>query len=326
MIAIGVRVIPILLISPITDGYYFTTESISCVLSLENPYNHTFSAIPSSLLTKGSESIFAYLPFVTIFSTPFYLIGDIRYGFTLSDILIGFAIYRINLKSHSHKAILLSSIYLFFPFTIGWTVWAGVNTNIGVAFLMLSVMFMQDHRGLEAGTCFGLSLAALQLSWIVMPFLFYYFFKNGLKRFFLYSIAVCGMIMIPFFAAGINDMVYDVLLFHLTRQTAPVFIMNSFPHAEINVSINGFLHTFLGFEIPLYVKAFILLPTIFILLRKSTDFRKTVFNALIFSIIFLFILPNNLLINYLVLPLSLLLIVSHCNRGKRYDLQSKNSK
>lgn len=103
LLAASIRLILIYLLSPITDGFYFTTESVSCILSLKNPYNHTFTTIPSNLITKGSESVFAYLPFVPIFSILFYLLGDIRYGFILCDILIGYTIYRINKKMGSQK-------------------------------------------------------------------------------------------------------------------------------------------------------------------------------------------------------------------------------
>ncbi|MFH0748817.1 MAG: hypothetical protein V1915_02705 [Candidatus Bathyarchaeota archaeon] len=308
ILAISIRFIVLYFFSPITDGFYFTTESVSCILSLKNPYTHTFTTIPANLLTKNSESVFAYLPFVPIFSIPFYLLGEIRYGFILCDIFIGYSIYDILKKNSYKKAKTSCLIYLFLPFTILWTAWAGVNTNIGIAFLMLSILFLTKGDEEKAGVCFGLSLAAIQFSLFLIPFLFFYSFKNSFKKFPLYSIAVCGLITMPFFLSDMQGVIYDILLYNLTRQTLPVFAMASFPHMEFNLSINNFLFTFFGFTIPLFLKITILLPVLILLVMNCADFRKMIANSFIFSTIFLFILPNNLLINYFILPIALGLI------------------
>jgi len=113
IIAAGIRLILVFLITPITDAYYVTTESVSCLLSLKNPYNYTFTSVPSELMTKGGETVFAYLPFVTIFSIPFYLLGDIRYGFIVCDLIIGYVIYKINGKTVTKEQSKLL-YYIFF--------------------------------------------------------------------------------------------------------------------------------------------------------------------------------------------------------------------
>ncbi len=314
ILAAGLRLILMFLCLPVTDGYYFTSEGVSCLLSLKNPYEHTFTTIPLEFLTKGGQSVFAYLPFVPIFSLPFYLLGDVRYGFILCDLLIGYAINRINFGEGCRKALTSSLIYLFFPATVAWAVWAGANTNIGVAFLMLSLLFLQRKDEVKAGVFFGFSLAAIQFSIVLAPFLIFYSFKNGLRKFFMYSIAVCGLIITPFLLSDMRGMIDDVLLFNLTRQTLPVFVISSFTQAEFNLSINAFLFTFFGFTLSLLLRIAILLPVLVLLTKDCEDFNKTILRAFAFSTLFLFILLSNFLINYLILTLSLALIIRTTSR------------
>lgn len=320
ILAAGIRLILMFFISPITDAYYFTSEGVSCLLSLKNPYEHTFTTIPLELLTKGGQSVFAYLPFVPIFSIPFYLLGDVRYGFILCDLLIGYAIYRIN-EDGRRKALTASLIYLFFPATVAWAVWTGVNTNIGVALLMLSLIFLQRKDEVKAGVFFGLSLAATQFSLVLVPFLIFYSLKNNLRRFFPYSIAVCGLIVMPFLLSNVRGMIDDALLFNLTRETLPVFAMSSFPHAEFNLSINAFLSAFFGFTLPLLLRIAILLPVLVLLVKGCKDFHRTVSRAFTFSTLFLFVLLNNFLVNYLILTLSLALILRTSGANKPINLK-----
>jgi hypothetical protein len=311
-----IRVILLFLIPPIVDVFYFTTESVSCILTFKNPYNHTFSTVPPSILTKGAESVFAYLPFVSIFSIPFYLLGDVRYGFIFCDMLIGYTIHVINLKNGSKNEPKASLLYLFLPPTMMSTV-MGFNINIGVAFLMLSILFLQKGNETKAGVCYGLSLASLQFSFIFIPFFMFYSLKNHLKKFLLYSIIVCGLITFPFFYPDMYRAINDVLILQLARETGPVLTVTPYYLTKtafysfllpyiINISMNAFLYTFFGFTIPLFLKIMILLPIMGFLMINCRKLSETVFNALIFSTLFLFVLPNVFFLEYLVLPFSLL--------------------
>ena len=321
LIAASIRLLLVFSVKPITDAYYVTTESAFCLLSLKNPYNYTFTTVPPELMTIGGESIFAYLPFVAIFSIPFYIFGDIRYGLIFSDLLIGCGIYLINLRNNRRGALVASLIYLFLPLTIGWTTWTGVNTNIGVAFIMLSLVFLQKEDEIKAGIFFGLSLATTQFSLILFPFIFIYSIQKGLKKFAFYSIALEGLIVIPFLLYDVNGFINDILLFNLTRKTNPIFYMSSFPYAEFNLSLNGILSTFFGVTIPLTIRIIMLLPALFLLAKNCTNFNRTIVSSLIFSTLFLFILLNNFLINYLILLLPLILIadldISRIDIGKK---------
>lgn len=316
----ALRIILMLLVAPITDGYYFTTESASHLLSLVNPYNHTFTDIPANLLTKGSEQAFAYLPLVAVYSSAFQLLlGDIRYGLTVADIIIAISIHHINQNNRGQsprRATLLSAAYLLSPLTVLWTSWTGVNTCIGVAFLMLSLTFLYENREKWAGATFGLSLAALQLSWILVPTLFVHSLhrdRNGgrgrARRFILYTIVACASVMLPFLVSSPRDLINDVLVFHLARDPTPLFKMVAFPNAEINISLNALLNTLHLATLPLFAKILILAPALVLVLRRSNTLENTIRGSLVFSTIFLFVLPNNLLINYLLLPIPLLLIV-----------------
>jgi uncharacterized membrane protein len=312
----ALRIVLILLVAPITDGYYFTTESARHLPSLVNPYNHTFTDIPANLLTKGSEQAFAYLPLVAVYSTAFQLLlGDIRYGLTVADLIIAYSIHQINKNNRgqsTRRATLLSAVYLLSPLTILWTSWTGVNTCIGVAFLMLSLTFLYEDREKWAGVSFGLSLAALQLSWILVPTLFVHSLHRGRDRarhFILYAVVACAAVMLPFLIPSPRDMISDVLVFHLARDTTPLFKMVTFPNAEINISLNAVLNALHIATLPLYAKILILAPALVLALRRSNTLENTIRGSLVFSTIFLFVLPNNLLINYLLLPIPLLLIV-----------------
>ena len=316
----ALRIVLILLVAPITDGYYFTTESARHLLNFVNPYTHTFTDIPANLITKGSEQAFAYLPLVAVYSTVFQLLlGDIRYGLTVADLLVAYSIHHIILNNRGQsprRATLLSAAYLLSPLTVLWTGWTGVNTVIGIAFLMLSFTFLYEDRQKWAGATFGLSLAALQLSWILVPTLFVYSLRRDrdgsrdrARQFIPYAGVACAVVMLPFLVSSPHDMISDVLLFHLARDTTPIFKMVTFPNAEINISLNAILNTLHIATLPLYAKMIILAPALVLALRHSTTLENTIRGSLVFSTIFLFVLPNNFLINYLLLPIPLLLIV-----------------
>ena len=71
------------------DVYYAGRQASKLILDLKNPYSQ-------DLVVHGYQmNFFAYLPMVAIYYAPFFLLGDIRFGSIVADILIMFSLYWI---------------------------------------------------------------------------------------------------------------------------------------------------------------------------------------------------------------------------------------
>ena len=298
--AFALRLVLILILPPSTDVFYVNREAVSALLAGENPYTHVFTSVPSYLMTPNSQDVYAYLPSTLLFYLPFYFI-DIRVGNAVADLLVALSIYLIRRELFGDRGILAPAIYLFFPPFILFTSYYSNNVAIPASFALLSIyMLLKGREGL-AGLFLGISLSSLQLSFLLLPLLFYYCLKKGTLKPIYISLLTFSAIVIPFFAQNPDEFVRDVLLFQLQRPALPFLSREA-----LNLSLSGLLAP-LGVGIPLSIRAVLAAIPLLFLFPLSTRPKGLVLSLAIFSSLSTFLLPNEVFGHYYLIPFSLYL-------------------
>ncbi len=232
--AVVVRVVMILLLPPMTDVFYFDREAAQVLLAGTNPYNHTFTAVPSSLETPGAAGVFAYLPLTLLYLVPFYLIGDIRLGFIFADVVIGLLLFLQGGK----WSFLASVVYLLIPFTI---VLSTIYVNdLVVAALLFSVFAALEKSGrTTAGSVsLGVAMATNQLAWLVFPFIAYWYIRSGRKTSLLVMILTAAVFITPFLVWSPGSFFYSTLVFQFSRPALSLLSKSTALGYNVNFSLD----------------------------------------------------------------------------------------
>jgi hypothetical protein len=268
--------------SPV-DVYYVDNQVARFILEFKNPY-------AQPLTVHGSQSsLFAYLPMVAIYYAPFYLVGDIRFGSILADVLIMFSVYWIAKSINRGAAFFAPLAYAVLPFSIWLTSVASTNIMIGTSFFTLSIAFLFKKRYLVGAALFGVALATNQLVALALPLIIYYFWEKRKLPHFFVSLLVSSGIILPFIFSDPLRFVYDVLTFQFER---PLQVDGPFSLYSVIFDITGqSLGSWL--RIGLFLTAGLIA---LVLLARKTSF----FVPLIGSVLLLgaFILPVNGFWNY----------------------------
>ncbi len=296
--AIAVRLLIITLLAPATDVFYYDQQAAHTLLAGANPYSHTFTGIPSSLATPGAERVFAYLPFTAIYLIPFYLLGDVRLGFLVADAVIGLSLYALC----GRWSALSSLVFLLMPFSILFSTLYLNNSLVSMAFLSLFLLLEKRGNQLSAAIALGLSFASIQLAWILFPFLGYYLLRSARGRDFAVSILVPVAIMLPFAILSFPDFISDTIVFQFARPPLD-FITTAGPFGyALNLSLNGLLLAFANSTLPSFARLgamFILLP---VFLFRARSLNDLLLRGGLFTLISVFVLPNNFFWAYTELP------------------------
>ncbi len=302
-VAIAVRFLIIALLAPATDVFYYDQQAAQTLLAGANPYTHNFAGIPSSLVSPGAERVFAYLPFTAIYLIPFYLLGDVRLGFLVADVVIGFCLYMLG----GRWSTLSSLVFLLTPFSIIFSTLYINNSLVSMAFLSLFLLFEKRGKRLSAALAMGVSLASIQLMWILFPFLAYYLVRSGRVRDLAVGILVPVAIVLPFAIWSLPDFISDTIVFQFARPTLDLINPTGPLGYSINPSLNGFLLAFANSTLPFLVRLGAMVILLPLFLRRARSMSDVLLRGGLFTLISVFVLPNNFFWVYTELPFLVLL-------------------
>jgi len=311
VIAILLRLALIFSIAPTTDVYYYDTQAAEVLLGGSSPYLHVFTGIPPRLLTTGASNVFAYFPFTAIFLVPFRVLGDVRLGFLLADLGVAFTLYYTRQRWSE----LSSLIYLYVPFTAVFSTIYLNNTLISIFFLALFFYFEKGGRVLLAATSLGLSLAAIQVVWIIFPLVVFYLLKANRLKELVIAILVATLLITPLALSDLNAFLFETLSFQFSRPVLSVVTLtgplgwafDSLLNINLNLSLNGFLLTMTGVALPLWLRTGALLSALPFFFKRTRGLSDLAYASGTFLLLSLFVLPNNFFLPYLEMPFFLLL-------------------
>jgi len=294
------------LVSPTTDVYYYDTQAAEALLAGSSPYAHTFTGIPARLVTPGATNVFAYLPLTALYLVPFRLLGDVRIGLVLADLLIALTFYLSTEK----RGVAIAEVYLFTPFVVVFST-IYIN-NALISMLFLALFFYFERRGGRhlAPVCLGLSLASIQFAWLVLPVILYYQSREREFREIIIELATASLVILPFALLDFNSFVYQTISFQFSRPvlqvitiTGPIDLsLGSLLNVNLNLSLNGFLLTLAGFTLPLWSRAAALAVLLPFVLRRVKDLSSMTCASGVFLLVTLFVLPSNFFSPYIELP------------------------
>jgi uncharacterized membrane protein len=306
VLAVAARLVFVLLISPTTDVYYYDTQAAETLLAGASPYAHTFTGIPPRLLTPGAENVFSYLPFTALYMVPFRLLGDVRIGFVLADLLIALTLYQSTEKRRTT----IAGVYLFAPFVVVFSTIYINNAIVSMLFLALFFYFEGRGRRLLPPALLGLSLASIQVAWLILPVILYYQSRERKFREIVIELATASLVMLPFALLDFNSFFYETISFQFSRPvlevitiTGPIDLsLGSLLNVNLNLSLNGFLLTLAGFTLPLWSRVAALAVVLPFVLRRVKDLSSATYACGVFLLVTLFVLPSDFFLPYLELP------------------------
>jgi hypothetical protein len=220
------------------DGAIQIEESVKFLLSGKNPYAEDYLETPMAQWDYAfpppevNPALYhnAYLPFVFIFSAPFYAATTWLTGWYDQRMvyLLLFAggswLYMRHAKSATRRLSLLAIFGLNF-FGISYVVWGG--NDVFVFFWLLSTTYLLDKGRITlAAVCLGLACASKQTAWLFVPFFLTYVWsaerQEGLWRFLrkVYPVVLVPLLVIlPFLLWDATSFIDDTYLY-LTGRTA----------------------------------------------------------------------------------------------------------
>jgi hypothetical protein len=287
---------------PESDVYYFLSQAAQVLLSGGNPYVHTYTGIPSGLLTPGAQQVFAYLPFSAVYSVPFFMAGDVRYGLALGDLVVGGCLYLYGGRWRSSAAavfLLLPPLWLFS------TVYPNVAV-ISMVFIALFFLLDSRGRGVAAAACIGIAAATVQFSLLMMPAVLYYFARTRRWTEALVSVGVALLVVAPFLAASPSAFISETVSFQLSRTVLPLVGSGPPVGFTLNPSADAVALAATGAAVPAYARAVAALVTVVFTLR-ATSLRYVARNTAILIGVSSFVLPTDFFWAYLELPFMLAL-------------------
>jgi hypothetical protein len=266
--------------SPV-DVYYVDNQSAKLLLSLKNPYIQ-------QPVVNGHSYLFVYLPIVAVYYVPFYLLGDIRFGNIVADIIIMFSVYWVAKSINRGAAFFAPLAFAVSPLSILLTSISATNIMVGTSFLTLSIATLLKKKYLLASLFLGVALATNQLVAVALPVLIYYFWDEHKFSYLIGSLLLSAGIILPFFITAPAVFLYNVVLFHyIVYESNGPFSLYSLMNATASQSITSW------FRVGLFLLA--VLITIVWLSRKKVSIVPLVGVLLLLGA---FILPANGFLNY----------------------------
>ncbi|MGB3904601.1 MAG: hypothetical protein WBB22_06720 [Anaerolineae bacterium] len=175
----------------IHDGAIQIEESIKYLLQGRNPYTEDYLATPLAQWEYVEEGIKenpalyhnAYLPFIFLFSTPFYLIVTYVTGWYDQRLvyLLLFVCTLRPLMKHAAKPRRKLSLLIVFGlnfFAASYTPWGG-NDGFVVFWLIVSTYLLQRDKITLSALCVGLACASKQTAWLFVPFFLTYVWSKA---------------------------------------------------------------------------------------------------------------------------------------------------
>jgi hypothetical protein len=288
-------------LSPASDVYYYLSQGVKALISGGNPYEHTYTGIPLNLVTPGAHEVFAYLPVTLFYLVPFYLLGDVRFGLIVADLLVGACLYLYGGRLYLQGAFL----YLFLPFTVIFSTYYLNATLIAMALIALFLLLESRGRSKVGAVSFGAALATVQFTALIAPFVLFYYAQRRKWTEVGIAAALAAVSIVPFFLAS-PSFLNETVLFQFARPIAPLVIGGGPVGTTFNPSLDAMLIAVAGFAIPWYGKALIELVMLVVLLKVS-DLSDLTRNSALFVLVSVFVLPDDFFWSYLELPFMLML-------------------
>ena len=264
------------------DVYYVDNQSAKLILDLKSPYLQ-------EPVVHGYPYVFVYLPMVAVYYVPFYLLGDIRFGNIVADVLIMFSVYWIAKSINRGAAFFAPLAFALLPLSVLLTSIDATNIMIGTSFLTFSIAALLKKEYSVAAIFLGMALATNQLVALALPVLIYYFWDEHKFSYFLGSILFSAGITLPFFLTDPHDFINDAILFQFERplQSNGSFSLYSMINAAVGQSVASWL------RVALFL--IVVLVAIIWLSRKSFFLILSIGGLLLLGA---FILPINGFLNY----------------------------
>lgn len=224
------------------DGAVEVEESIKFLLKGKNFYTENYYNTPliqqahlqtyDGIIENPAMTHFVYLPFMTIFSTSFYLLTqsvfhwyDQRIVYIIFFILSLFILYKIPKELENKRLLLI--IFALNPFNYNFLA-AGFNDIFVYFWVILTIYFLKNRRFLYSSVSLGLACVSKQMAWVLIPFYFfylYYYFRNIYPAHNLKAILkdICSknyplliiiiLIIVPFLIWDGHSFIEDTILF-----------------------------------------------------------------------------------------------------------------
>jgi hypothetical protein len=298
---VAARVLVVLLAAPDSDVYYYLRDAVHAVLAGMNPYNTTYTGIPSNLATAGVGHIFAYFPFTVLYLVPFGAL-DIRVGMIVADVAIAALLYAYGGRPRLASA----AVYLLLPPTVLFSTVYLNATLVAMVFVALWLVLESRGRTLEGAACLGLALASSQFSFLILPFALVYYLRATRWKEPLVALAVAAAVVAPFLVAGPGMFVSETLSFQFERGVTALYATGGPAGFTFSPSLSSLLMAAFGVTAPPAAKAIVEVALAALLIRVG-DLRSMLRSSFLFALASVFVLPNSFFWAYLELPFMLLL-------------------
>ncbi len=239
----------------IHDGAIQIEESIKFLLQGRNPYTEDYVGTPLAqwdYAFEGDEqnpALYhnAYLPFIFIFSTPFYLVSQGLIGwYDQRLVYLGLFVCTLwPLMQHataSTRKLCLLIVFGLNYFAARYTVW-GVNDSFVWFWLIMTTYLLQKDKVTLSALCLGLACASKQTAWLFVPFFLAYVWLRAptpgrwttLQRA-APVLVVPLLVILPFLLWDAAAFVDDTYLY-LSGESASSYPIGGFGFAGLLVSI-----------------------------------------------------------------------------------------
>lgn len=303
--AVGVAARVILLIqpgAPKIDVFYYDTQAVDALLNWTNPYGHIYS-VPPSLATPGASNVFAYLPGVFVFLFPAGVVSDVRWGLVAADVLVAASLFSVG----GRYGRLCAAIFLLLPPTMLFSTWFPNDSVPAIALFSGAIAMEAEGKKRISAMLWGLSVATGQLIWLVYPLFILRSVKLGRVREIIISGCVAAAVIVPFLLWNPSTFTYDTTLFQFEREAVGLVSQGPFG-VNINPSLEG-IALFLGLSVPVVVRVAVTAIALFGASRLVDKDQGSLLKAsTVFSTVALFLLPEELFVAYLELPLAIFLL------------------
>jgi uncharacterized membrane protein len=296
--AVAARILLVAYAPPLLDVYYYDAQAVAALLAGSNPYGHIYTGIPQWLATPGASNVFAYFPVVPLFLAPFGAYWDVRIGLVAADLVVACCIWSVG----GSRARASALVFLLLPFDALFSTSYPNNTLVAMAFLGLAIALEAKGRWWPSGMLLGVSLAASQFAWLMLPFFAVHYARTGRLRTVLVSLAVAAALLLPFFAWSPAAFVNDTVLFQFGRGVRGLVTPEAFGF-DFNPTLAGLVMTAIGYTVPSLIRAGATVAAMALLLPKVRDLGSMLFALTAFLTAAMLFLPNDLSWWYLELPL-----------------------
>lgn len=300
LVSIAVLLRVLLLISspnPWIDVFHFLNYGAKALVMGKNPY----SIIYPHIYINVFPNYYGYLPGTLILTLPAALIfNDVRYTFVLAEILSALFLFKLGIRSvggrkdtvvddvAANRSIieLLPLIYLFNPISLFILEQAWIEPLM-VLFLVLFAYYFyatEVGRGVTSAL-FGILLTIKQ--YLICAPLFLFKFKRFGMKYFLVSLGVALVIVLPFLVWNPGDFIHDVFIFHYAN-----------PPRYDALTLNSLVHSYFGFDIPAILVLPVVVLVVLVLFFTQSDDLSGFVSSIVILLLAVFLLSKQAFANY----------------------------